>query len=285
MLTQEMLTVLEIALIVNAIVIASLIAAPRVRDWLHRRSLGNGEADGGAAVARAFGPGSDASQPWFVASPTNGSNGMSGGASAPSGASTSGGVASTAASGSAAHLQRTPVERPAEALPAMGSPTTWATWLDEEAARTARYDRPVTIVLVELAGLERLADRVGSAAADRLIPPVASTIRRQARAADRLARLSTTRFGLLLVETNEVSAINYIERVRSSCDVWLAAGAVSLRLSVGWAEIRPDRTVEAAAREAEQRLFDDRRRSEPVDPAAATDDHDGRSAVLQPSRT
>lgn len=281
MLTQEMLTVLEIALIVNAIVIASLIAAPRVRAWLHRRSLGHPEADGGAAVARAFGAGSEASQPWFVASPTNGSNGMSGGAS--NGAL--GGASSNATPGSPAHLQRMPVERPAEALPAMGSASTWATWLDEEAARTARYDRPVTIVLVELAGLERLADRVGSAAADRLIPPVASTIRRQARAADRLARLSTTRFGVLLVETDEVSAINYIERVRSACDVWLAAGAVSLRLSVGWAEIRPDRSVEAAAREAEQRLFDDRRRSEPVDPAAATDDHDGRSAVLQPSGT
>jgi diguanylate cyclase (GGDEF)-like protein len=289
MLTQEMLTVLEIALIANAIVIASLIAAPRVRDWLYRRSVRPGEADGGAAVARAFGPGSDASQPWFVASPTNGSNGTpsaaSNGALGGTSRATAGGASSNATSGGPAHLHRMPVERPAEALPAMGSASTWATWLDEEAARTARYDRPVTIVLVELAGLERLADRVGSAAADRLIPPVASTIRRQARAADRLARLSTTRFGVLLVETDEVSAINYIERVRSACDVWLAAGAVSLRLSVGWAEIRPDRSVEAAAREAEQRLFDDRRRSEPVDPAAATDDHDSRSAVLQPSGT
>jgi diguanylate cyclase (GGDEF)-like protein len=167
----------------------------------------------------------------------------------------------------------------------MSSASTWAIWLAEEAARTARYDRPVTIVLVELAGLDRLADRVGSAAADRLIPPVAATIRREARAADRLARLSQTRFGVLLVETDEVSAINYIERVRSACDVWLAAGAVSLRLSVGWAEIRPDRSVEAAAREAEQRLFDDRRRTEPVDPAPASDGRDGLSGVLQPTAT
>ena len=263
MLTQEMVTVLEIALVVNALVIASLIAAPWVRGWSTRRSLARS-----ALIARAIGdrpssPGSEASEPWFVAPSTNGlSNGSSSGA---------------------AHLQRMPVERPAEALPAMGSASTWAIWLDEEAARTVRYQRPVTIVLAELAGLDRLADRVGSAAADRLIPPVASTIRRHARAADRLARLSATRFGVLLVETDEVSAINYIERIRSNCDVWLAAGAVSLRLSVGWAEIRPDRTVEASVREAEQRLFDDRRRTEPADPVATTDDRDGLPGVLQPS--
>ena len=284
MLTQEMLTVLEIALVVNALVIASLIAAPRVREWSARRSVARS-----ALIARAIGDpppssgtgsgsdaGSEAGRPWFAASAAEGtSNGSFNG---PSDGPSSG----------AAHLRRMPVERPAEALPAMGTASTWAIWLDEEAARTARYDRPVTIVLVELAGLDRLADRVGASAADRLIPPVAATIRRQARAADRLARLTPTRFGLLLVETDEVSAINYIERVRSACDVWLAAGAVSLRLSVGWAEIRPDRSVEAAAREAEKRLFDDRRRSEPVNPEAAADGHDGRdgiSGVLQPTGT
>ncbi len=85
------------------------------------------------------------------------------------------------------------------------------------------------------------------------------------------------------METDEVSAINYVERIRSNCDVWLAAGAVSLRLSIGWAEIRPDRTVEATVREAEQRLFDDRRRTEPADPAAATEGRDGLAGVLQPS--
>jgi hypothetical protein len=76
--------------------------------------------------------------------------------------------------------------------------------------------------------------------------------------------------------------------------VWLAAGGVSLRLSVGWAEIRPDRTVDVTIREAEQRMFDDRRRSEPVDPVITTNGRigrsgrsgrNGRSAVLQPTRT
>jgi diguanylate cyclase (GGDEF)-like protein len=256
MLTQETVTVLVIALVVNAVIIAGLIVAPRVRDWWRRRSAGRLIANGGSTSGQPRHPAADAGQPWFV-TPSNG----------------------------ASNGDRARVEPATVSMPQLASPSSWATWLEEEAARAVRYERPATIVLVELAGLDRLADRVGAAAADRLIPPVAATIRRHARAADRLARLSATRFGVLLVETDEVSAINYVERIRSSCDVWLAAGAVSLRLSAGWAEIRPDRGAEAALREAEQRLFDDRRRSESADPASEAGGRDGLSAVLQASGT
>jgi diguanylate cyclase (GGDEF)-like protein len=274
MLTQDIVTVLVIALVVNALIVTALIAAPRIRDWVASRSavvlIGSGRTDAGI----------DAGMPWFVAASANEAsgtavNGSSGGSARGSSGDSSRGEAGTEL---AAEPEAAPVPMPQLALPSV-----WATWLEEEAARAARYPRPVTIVLVELAGLDRLADRVGRAAADRLIPPVAATIRRHARAADRLARLSPTRFGVLLVETDEVQAINYVERVRGACDVWLASGAVSLRLSIGWAEIRPDRSVDASVREAEQRLFDDRRRSNPAEPAPATDGRDGHPAVLQPT--
>jgi diguanylate cyclase (GGDEF)-like protein len=265
MLTQDQVTVLLIALAVNALVVVSLIVAPRIRAWTGGRASGDSLAHVAPTDDELRDPGFDAGQPWFVARSTNGTSGGAGN-----------GVYDH---GDADHAS----EPPTVPLPPLASPSVWAAWLDEEAARAARYQRPVTIVLVELAGLDRLADRVGRVAADRLIPPVASTIRRHARAADRLARLSPTRFGVLLVETDEIRAINYIERVRSACDVWLASGAVALRLSVGWAEIRPDRSVELAVHEAEQRLFDDRRRSEPSEPEPASDGHDGLAGVLQPS--
>ena len=44
---------------------------------------------------------------------------------------------------------------------------------------------------------------------------------------------------MLLPETDEVQAINYVERVRAECDRWLAAGAVSMRLAIGWASPAP----------------------------------------------
>jgi diguanylate cyclase (GGDEF)-like protein len=137
----------------------------------------------------------------------------------------------------------------------------WARWLGEEEARVRRYHRPATIVLVELSGFDRLAERFGDDAAQRLIPPIAATMRRNARATDHLARLGPTRFGAILTETDEIRAINFLERVRSACDVWLEAGAVTLRLSVGWAEISPDRPAEVALPEAERRLYEERQRT------------------------
>ncbi|HET9613290.1 MAG TPA: hypothetical protein VFP22_00645, partial [Candidatus Limnocylindrales bacterium] len=62
---------------------------------------------------------------------------------------------------------------------------------------------------------------------------------------------------------------NYVERIRSACDVWLAAGAISLRLAIGWAEISPNRRAAVAVTEAEQRLFAERQRPHVDEPVAA----------------
>lgn len=136
----------------------------------------------------------------------------------------------------------------------------WSKWLSEEAARIGRYGRPATIVLVEVAGIDRLAERLGPDAVDRLIPPIATTMRRHARAADNIARLGRARFGALLPETDEIRAINYVERTRSECDVWLEAGAVALRLTIGWAEIAANQPVAVAIQAAERRLNAERAR-------------------------
>ena len=159
----------------------------------------------------------------------------------------------------------------------------WTRWLTEEQARVQRYHRPATIVLVELSGLDRLADRLGDDAAARLIPPIASTLRKNARATDHLARLGPTRFGAILTETDEIRAINFVERIRSACDMWLEAGAVMLRLSVGWAEISTDRTAEVALPDAEGRLYEEHKRTWALQ-ARQSDEHEVETGTLQPAR-
>jgi GGDEF domain-containing protein len=110
----------------------------------------------------------------------------------------------------------------------------WARWLSEEQARVRRFHRPATIVLVELSGLDRLADRLGDEAAHRLIVPIATTMRRQARATDHLARLGRTTFGAILSETD------------------------------AWSEMSPDRPAEVALPDAERRLDVERQRTRPM---------------------
>ncbi len=174
----------------------------------------------------------------------------------------------------------------ATADPATGfdGAATWSKRLSEENSRVHRYGRSATIVFVELAGLDRLAERLGPAAADRLIPPIATTMRRHARAADSLARLGPTRFAALLPDTDEVSAINYVERVRSACDIWLEAGAVSLRLSMGWAEISVNQPVDPAIIAAERRLNVERGRLRGQETPEIEDDRDVMAAQMRPAR-
>jgi len=130
-----------------------------------------------------------------------------------------------------------------------------------EDARVVRYHRPATIVVLELDGLDRLVDRLGPDARDRVVPALADTIRRLARGADIVARLGPGRFGVLLPETDEIAAINFVERVRKASELWLESGAMALRLAIGWAGTTGDPTLADAQRLAVERMYAELRRA------------------------
>ncbi len=242
---QAVVAVLAAAIIANIVLAIGLIVAPRIR--ARRNRYGVRMQPGGAPMT-GVGPGRPVA-------------GGAGGQFPPRFASASDPARPGAwleATGSTMFDRA----RPAATDPATGFelPPAWSKWLTEEAARIGRYGRPATIVLVEVAGLDRLAERIGPDAANRLIPPIATTMRRHARASDNIARLGQARFGALLPETDEIRAINYVERARTACDVWLEAGAVALRLSIGWAEIGANQPVAVAVQTAERRLNEERQR-------------------------
>ena len=149
-----------------------------------------------------------------------------------------------------------PAEEPTnDTLTGLLSASRWARVVADEDARVRRYRRAATIVMIELDGLDRLTERLGDAAGERLVPAVADTIRRLAREADFVARLGDGRFAVLLPETDEIQAINYVERVRRTCDIWLESGAVALRLAMGWASASGDDSLQDAGRVATERMF------------------------------
>jgi diguanylate cyclase (GGDEF)-like protein len=139
------------------------------------------------------------------------------------------------------------------------SPSAWQHAVAEEVPRLGRYHRSATVMIVELDGFERLTERLGEAAGTRLEVATARTLRSEARASDRCARLGPGRFGILLPETDEIKAINFGERIREQCDRWLEAGEVALRLAIGWAILDPTTGATLAIREAERRLDGERR--------------------------
>lgn len=151
--------------------------------------------------------------------------------------------------------QADPLGRQIDRLTGLLGPTDWNRLVADEDVRHARYKRRTTVVMIELDGFDRLMGALGQLAADRVTVAVADTIRRHARKSDHVARLGPSRFGVLLPETDEVAAINYVERVREASDLWLESGAISLRLAIGWASPVADSSVVSAQTQAVERMF------------------------------
>ena len=167
-------------------------------------------------------------------------------------------VASPAADPSIAHV--TPSRT--DALTGLLAQAEWNRALIDEAARIDRYGRAATVVIVQLDGLERLTGVLGAGAADRILPALADVLGRQARGSDQVARLGPGRFGVLLTETGEVEAVNYVERVRAACELWLELGAIAMRLAFGWAAPPLEGSLEDAAVLAQDRMFTELRRGQ-----------------------
>lgn len=144
-------------------------------------------------------------------------------------------------------------------LTGLEGPLGWSRIVEIENARLLRYRRPVTVVMVEIEGLRRLVDRLGEEPLERLLPVIADAFRREARASDWVARIGEGRFAAFLPETDEIQAINYVERIRIVCEPWLASAAVPLRLAIGWSSPTASSDLEFALRRAEERMHSDRR--------------------------
>lgn len=148
-----------------------------------------------------------------------------------------------------------------DALTGMLDASAFEEVMAQEDAREQRYGRPATVIVFELDGLTKLVDRLGPEPGDRIETALGDTIKRLARRADHVARLDRGRYAVLLPETDEVAAINYVERIRRACDLWLESGAIAMRLAIGWASTNGDAGLNGAIRVATDRMRGEQRRN------------------------
>jgi diguanylate cyclase (GGDEF)-like protein len=139
-------------------------------------------------------------------------------------------------------------------LTGVDGPRFWDRTFEREVARVKRYRRPVTVALVELGGLDRFARRWGPDVAEEALRTCARTLAGELRTSDLLARIETARFAILLTETAEIPAINFIERARVACEHALRASGKDITISFGWANPPPGGTLADAAEQAVARL-------------------------------
>ena len=113
-------------------------------------------------------------------------------------------------------------------------PHYWDRLIISESARVRRYKRPTTIVFVEVAGLTRLGRLWGQDVAERTLVSAARTLSQSIRTSDHIARIEPIRFGILLTETAEIAAINFIERARAACERDLRVASEVVGVAFGW---------------------------------------------------
>ncbi len=135
--------------------------------------------------------------------------------------------------------------------------------LEAELRRSARYGRPVAIVLLDLDDFKAINDRYGHGAGDEALVALAEVLRKVTRDVDLPARIGGEEFAVLAPESDEEGASILAERLRASIEeVRLAAGGgiLSLTASFGVAATPPDVSVEVLMHAADRALYEAKRR-------------------------
>ena len=166
------------------------------------------------------------------------------------------------------HDTHTPVIAPpdgwADILTGADGPRLWDRVVLSESARCRRYHRPVTVAMIEVVGLGDLAAEWGWDVAERALATCARKLAREIRSSDHVARIERTRFGVLLTETTEIAAINFIERARQSCERELSPYGTKVRIGFGWASPPAKGDLGDAIAVALRRLHDDLTTTDPA---------------------
>ena len=136
-------------------------------------------------------------------------------------------------------------------------PLLWDRLIRKEAARIKRYRRTACIVLVELAGLEDVSAWLGRELAVELFARLSRALAAEIRTSDDICRISRDRFGILLVETDEVAAINFVDRIRPMLRKHIGSKDIGLRVRIGWASPPDGAGLTEAITIAEKRLATD----------------------------
>jgi diguanylate cyclase (GGDEF)-like protein len=139
-------------------------------------------------------------------------------------------------------------------LTGLEGPDFWQRILVSEIARSARYRRPLTVVVVELGCLDTLAATWGGEVARHAVREAAQCLRRTSRTSDHCTRIGATRFGVVLTETDEIAAINFVERVREAGPPSMPKGFEGLSFNFGWASPHPGESADTVVRRADARL-------------------------------
>lgn len=136
--------------------------------------------------------------------------------------------------------------------------------IEIEIRRAVRYQRPLSLLMIDLDDFKQLNDTHGHLEGDRALARVSAEIRQSCREVDTAYRYGGEEFTVILPETGLGVASSLAERlVRqvSANPLCTEAGAtVGLTASIGIAELRPGDTAKSLLRRADEGVYAAKRR-------------------------
>jgi diguanylate cyclase (GGDEF)-like protein len=128
-----------------------------------------------------------------------------------------------------------------------------------ELARSQRYLRPLSLLIVDVDHFKAVNDRFGHATGDRVLQAAATACQRIKRDADVVARIGGDEFAVILPETTNAAAAQFAERLRqelSECPISVNGESFPITVSIGIAGASVGTSgIETLLGDADQALY------------------------------
>ena len=132
--------------------------------------------------------------------------------------------------------------------------------LEREVGRVLRFDRPFTLLMIDIDNFKNLNDTFGHDAGDDAIRRISRVLREGTRGIDLAARIGGEEFAVLLVETSQATGMEVAERLRVAIRELEIPSGARITASFGVAECPTDaQTASGILKAADIALYEAKR--------------------------
>jgi diguanylate cyclase (GGDEF)-like protein len=127
--------------------------------------------------------------------------------------------------------------------------------LGREVDRAQRYQRSLSLVIVDVDGFKEINDRIGHLAGDAVLAEIADRIRRVVRSADIPCRVGGDEFAVIVPEVEVGQARQLVGRIQRAVSSQPIARAGRVRVSAGVADLQPNDSPTSMFERSDESLY------------------------------
>jgi two-component system cell cycle response regulator len=134
--------------------------------------------------------------------------------------------------------------------------------VETEVQRAIRYQRPLSLVMLDIDGFKKFNDHFGHQAGDQVLCALVDLCQKELRSIDVIGRYGGEEFVILLPETNEAGGLKAAERLRkqiNKMEIAFGKDRLSITVSMGVASLSPDnsavQTLDMLIKRADEGLY------------------------------